>query len=117
MSPRAFARRLAQMTRAEAFALLEPTGAWLAPVRSLAEALADPAVVASGIVQEIDTEYGGHYRVVKEPLKMTATPLVSDRPAPNHGEHSAEILAELGIPPARIDALLAARAVFSSAGK
>lgn len=114
---RAFARRLAQMTRVEAFAMLEPTGAWLAPVRTLAEALADPAVVASGIVQEIDTDYGGHYRVVKEPLKMTATPLISDRPAPNHGEHSAEILAELGIPPARIDSLLADHAVFSSAGR
>lgn len=114
---RAFARRLAQMTRAEAFALLEPTGAWLAPVRTLAEALADPAVVASGIVQEIDTNYGGHYRVVKEPLKMTATPLVSDRPAPNHGEHSVEILAELGIPPARIDSLIAEHAVFSSTGR
>jgi crotonobetainyl-CoA:carnitine CoA-transferase CaiB-like acyl-CoA transferase len=114
---RAFARRLAQMTQAEAFALLEPTGAWLAPVRTLAEALADPAVVASGIVQEIDTDYGGHYRVVKEPLKMTATPLVSDRPAPNHGEHSVEILAELGISPARIDSLLSEHVVFSSAGR
>jgi crotonobetainyl-CoA:carnitine CoA-transferase CaiB-like acyl-CoA transferase len=112
---RAFARRLAQMTRADATALLEPTGAWLAPVRSLAEALADPAVVASGIVQQITTEYGGQYRVVKEPLKMGATPLVSDRPAPDHGEHTAEILAELGVPPARVERLFAGHAVFSSA--
>lgn len=111
---RAFARRLKQMSSAQAIALLEPTGAWLAPIRSLAEALADPAVVASGIVQEITTKYGGKYRVVKEPLKMTATPLVSDRPAPNHGEHTAEILAELGVPKARADALLSNRAVFSA---
>jgi crotonobetainyl-CoA:carnitine CoA-transferase CaiB-like acyl-CoA transferase len=111
---RAFARRLKQMSSAQAIALLEPTGAWLAPVRSLAEALDDPAVVASGIVQEISTEYGGTYRVVKEPLKMSATPLVSDRPAPDHGEHTAEILAELGVPKPKADALLSSRAVFSA---
>jgi crotonobetainyl-CoA:carnitine CoA-transferase CaiB-like acyl-CoA transferase len=108
-----FARCLARMTTEEAIRLLEPTGAWLAPVRSLAEALADPAVALSGIVQQIDTPYGGCYRVVKEPLKMTATPLISDRPAPDYGEHTAEILADLGISTTRANALFAGRAVFS----
>jgi crotonobetainyl-CoA:carnitine CoA-transferase CaiB-like acyl-CoA transferase len=111
---RVFARRLDSMTRAEVIGLLEPAGAWVAPVRSVAEALADPAVVASGIVKEIDTAYGGRYRVVKEPLRMSATPLVSHRPAPDHGEHSAEVLADLDIDPARAEALFASGAVFSN---
>jgi crotonobetainyl-CoA:carnitine CoA-transferase CaiB-like acyl-CoA transferase len=111
---RVFARRLESMTRAEVIGLLEPAGAWVAPVRSVAEALADPAVLASGIVKEIDTAYGGRYRVVKEPLRMSATPLVSHRPAPDHGEHSAEVLADLDIDPARAEALFASGAVFSN---
>jgi crotonobetainyl-CoA:carnitine CoA-transferase CaiB-like acyl-CoA transferase len=112
---RVFARRLASLTRAEAIALLERAGAWVAPVRSLAEALADPAVVATGIIQEIDTAYGGRYRVIKEPLRMSASPLVAGRPAPAHGQHSGEVLTELVIETERTNALFASGAVFANA--
>jgi crotonobetainyl-CoA:carnitine CoA-transferase CaiB-like acyl-CoA transferase len=114
---RAIAGRFSQMTRAEAIALIEPTGAWITPVRTLAEALADPAVVASGIVEQMDSNYGGRYRIVKEPLRMTATPLVSNRPAPDYGEHTAEVLTDLGIPVSQTSALFASGAVFSSTNR
>jgi crotonobetainyl-CoA:carnitine CoA-transferase CaiB-like acyl-CoA transferase len=44
---------------------------------------------------------------------MTATPLVSNRPAPGHGEHTAEVLADLGVAGAESDALFATGAVFT----
>lgn len=108
----AFSAALEKLTKDEAIRLIEPTGAWAVAVRSLGEALDDPAVKASGIVKEIDTDYGGRYRVVTEPLKMSETPIVSDRPAPNHGEHSHEVLAELGYSEDQIRGLLASSAVF-----
>ena len=111
----AFSAALEKLTKDEAIRLIEPTGAWAVAVRSLGEALDDPAVKASGIVKEIDTDYGGRYRVVTEPLKMSETPIVSDRPAPNHGEHSHEVLAELGYSEDQIRGLLASSAVFKKA--
>jgi crotonobetainyl-CoA:carnitine CoA-transferase CaiB-like acyl-CoA transferase len=107
---RRLADRLAGLTKAEAIQLIEPTGSWVVAVRSLAEALEDPAIKASGIVQKIETPYGGRYSIVGEPLKMSATPLVSDRPAPAHGEHTREVLRELGITDNEADAMVAAGA-------
>jgi len=109
---RVISAALAGLTRAEAIALIEPTGTWSVAIRSLGDALDDPAVAASGIVKSFDTDYGGAYRVVVEPLKMSATPIVSDRPAPGHGEHSREVLRELGYGEAQIDAMIAAAAAI-----
>jgi len=100
------AQRLATMTKDEAIKLIEPTGSWVVAVRSLAEALDDPAVAATGIIQSVDTPYGGHYKVVAEPLKMSATPLVSGRPAPAHGEHTRDVLHDLGLSDDDIDDLM-----------
>lgn len=91
------AARLSTMTKAEAMSLVEPTGTWTAPVRTLGEALADPAVAETGIIQDVSTSYGGNYKVVVEPLQMEKTPLVSRRPAAALGEHTQEVLLELGL--------------------
>jgi crotonobetainyl-CoA:carnitine CoA-transferase CaiB-like acyl-CoA transferase len=104
--------KLATLTSKEAIALIEPTGTWSVPVRSLAEALDDPAVTASGIVKTYETAYGGKYKVVTEPLKMSATPITTERPAPAHGEHSRQVLSELGYSAEQIDAMFKAAASF-----
>jgi crotonobetainyl-CoA:carnitine CoA-transferase CaiB-like acyl-CoA transferase len=108
-----FAAALSKRASMEAVGLIEATGAWAAAVRSLAEALEDPAVAASGSVRSIAADYGGRYQVVVEPLKMSATPLVADRPAPAHGEHTREVLAEFGLAEQEIRALLASGAAFA----
>jgi crotonobetainyl-CoA:carnitine CoA-transferase CaiB-like acyl-CoA transferase len=110
---RQFARAIAGLTTDAAIRLLEPTGAWICPVRSLAEALTDPAVVASGLIREIDTAYGGRYRIVTEPLKLSATPIAVERPAPAPGEHTREVLAELGWSEEDILDLIDAGAAFA----
>ena len=103
---------LGKLTKQEAIALIEPTGTWAVAVRSLADALADPAVAASGIIKTFDTDYGGKYKVVIEPLKMSATPLDCERPAPAPGEHSREVLKELGYSSAEIETLFESSSTF-----
>jgi crotonobetainyl-CoA:carnitine CoA-transferase CaiB-like acyl-CoA transferase len=84
-------------------------------VRVLPEALADPAVIATGIIRDVHTRYGGDYRVVIEPLKFSGSPLVFSRPAPDQGEHTPEILQELGYGPREVEEMINAGAAYSAA--
>jgi len=95
----------------EALAMAEEIGIWAAPVRSLPEALADPAVVASGLVRETDSLYAGRYRFIREPLTMPASPIQCTRPAPAIGEHTFEVMRELGYGEDEIAALAKTGAV------
>lgn len=91
----AFAKRIKNMTQVEAMAAVTRTGAWAVPCRTLDQALKDPAVVASGIIQEMNAPDSGRHRVVIEPLKMSESPIVCSRPAPGPGEHTEEVLKEI----------------------
>jgi CoA:oxalate CoA-transferase len=90
--------------RLNAIFLTRPRAAWLAdleaadipcgPVNNMAEALAQPQVAARRMVSEVAREDGTTLRFAAAPIgDRTATP---ERPAPALGEHSAEIIAELG---------------------
>ncbi len=107
----ALARALKKLNRDDALALCKSLGIWAAPIRSIVEALDDPAVVARGIVRDVDSPYAGKHRVVVEPLHMSETPIEFSRPAPALGAHSREVLSELGYSEAEIDAMAAEGAV------
>jgi crotonobetainyl-CoA:carnitine CoA-transferase CaiB-like acyl-CoA transferase len=110
----AFAAALKEMTSEAAIARLTPTGVWAVPVRSLAEALADPAVASAGLVREVPSAYGGTHRVVIEPVKMSGAPIAHRRPAPAPGEHTIEILEELGFSAEETSGLVRQAAAFAA---
>jgi alpha-methylacyl-CoA racemase len=68
--------------------------ACVAPVNTTEEALADPHVAARGTV----VDDGGVVQPAPAP-RFSGTPATIDRPAPGAGEHTDEILAELGYTP------------------
>jgi crotonobetainyl-CoA:carnitine CoA-transferase CaiB-like acyl-CoA transferase len=70
-------------------------GVALQPVRSPEEALADAALLADGMVVEVDDPEVGTIRHVGIVTSMSATPASIQGPAPTIGQHTAEILAEL----------------------
>jgi crotonobetainyl-CoA:carnitine CoA-transferase CaiB-like acyl-CoA transferase len=111
------ARRLKTITSAEALKVIGATGALTAPVRTVLEALDDPDVIAAGVVHQIEHTYGQRYRVAIEPLKMTKSPLVVERPSPALGEHTREVLAEAGLSQHQIKALLSSGTVRTSDGE
>jgi crotonobetainyl-CoA:carnitine CoA-transferase CaiB-like acyl-CoA transferase len=75
--------------------LLEVEGVW-APVQSAGEVLEDQQVLANGYVREIQAASGATFRAVAAPIQFDGEPPDLVR-APEHGEHTDEVLAELGL--------------------
>ena len=93
----AIAARLTAKTRAEWIALLKPAGVPCGSVRDVAEALSDPQLVARDMIEVVDHAVAGHLRVLGIPVKLSATPGRIRSAPPTLGQHTAAVLAELGL--------------------
>lgn len=96
--------------RAELLAKLQAAGVPAGPLNSVRDALADPVVTERGLVQT----HSDGTRSVRSPHVVAGLPELA--PAPRLGEHSAEILTELGYPPGQQERLLRAGAVVVESG-
>lgn len=74
----------------------EASGIPCGPINNYQEVFADPQVRSRGMVVETDHPALGRVRSLGSPLKMSRTPPLDRRRAPALGEHTAEVLRELG---------------------
>ncbi len=74
------------------------------PIYRLDEVFADPQVQSLGVVGSVPTSFGRQIDLLSQPIQMSKTPSRLVRGAPASGEHSAEILAELGYSASDIEA-------------
>jgi crotonobetainyl-CoA:carnitine CoA-transferase CaiB-like acyl-CoA transferase len=115
------ANRALLVPEVQAMLKTKPAETWLSllseaqvpagPINTVRQALESPQAVARGLVVEQQHPVAGTVRTVAQPLALTATPPSYRRPPPEVGEHSREILAELGLAPDEVEALLAAGVV------
>ncbi|MDX2704525.1 CoA transferase [Streptomyces sp. PA03-6a] len=82
-----------------------------APVLAYDEAVVHPQIRALDLVVDIAHDTLGPLRVPGVPIKLSATPGRVERPPTSLGEHTAELLKELGHDDEDIARLLAARVV------
>ncbi|HMP42221.1 MAG TPA: CoA transferase [Roseiflexaceae bacterium] len=101
----------AQRTVAEIEQLLNAHGIPCGAVRDLKTAFDDPQVAALGLIREPEHPTAGAIRVVGPPYRMSATPPTVRTPPPILGQHTNEILQEIGYDEAAIGELRAAGAV------
>jgi crotonobetainyl-CoA:carnitine CoA-transferase CaiB-like acyl-CoA transferase len=86
----------AEHTRQHWLARLDAAGIPCGPINTYAEAFADPQIRAREMVVEIEHPTLGRVQTPGSPIKMSETPPVVARPAPLLGEHTREVLREVG---------------------
>jgi crotonobetainyl-CoA:carnitine CoA-transferase CaiB-like acyl-CoA transferase len=98
--------------RTEMVALLQerfdrqPVSAWLeqfaragipaAPINGVPEALNDAQTLARGLIVQLEHPSLGHVRSIANPIKFSDTPISYRLPPPQLGEHTVQILQDLG---------------------
>ena len=86
-------------TTAEWVAACDEHGVWAGPVYDYAGLAEDPHLLATGAFTTQPHRDGTEVRTIRPPLALDVTPPQIRRGAPALGEHSAQILRELGFGP------------------
>jgi crotonobetainyl-CoA:carnitine CoA-transferase CaiB-like acyl-CoA transferase len=98
--------RLAHRTSAEWLEVFGAADIWAGPVYGYADVVNDPQIRHNGTFVEYEHPTEGHIKTPGFPIRFTKTPSEVTRGAPLAGQHTREILGELGWSGERIDALL-----------
>ena len=96
---------IAERTTAEWMELCLEIGIPVAPVPALDDIVADPER-HRGVLQDAVHPVVGPYRQIKPPVAYSDSPMSVRRPAPLVGEHTVELLTELGLSAENIEVLL-----------
>ena len=95
----------AEKTTAEWLDILETHGVPAGPIYTVDEMFDDPQVRHTGIVQSVTHHARGETRLVGQPINLSRTPAALTTAAPDAGEHSDDILSDLGLSADEIAAL------------
>jgi len=86
------------------------------PIHTLDEMLAHPQTAARGIIQDLHNPWLGDIKAVAYPVTFDRQPRDAGTPQPMLGEHSREVLAEIGYGPSEVAGMEADGVVVAYGG-
>jgi crotonobetainyl-CoA:carnitine CoA-transferase CaiB-like acyl-CoA transferase len=98
---------LCTRTVAEWFEILAKAGIPASPINTVDQVLAHPHTAARGMILDYVHEKMGPLKGVAQPIKAVGRKQSVRLPPPSLGQHSREILSDLGLPRSQVDALIA----------
>jgi len=104
-------RRLAEQDRAYWIERLNGGGVACGLINNVQEMFEEPQIQHLAMVKDVVSRHHGPQRLVGQPVQLERTPSTIARAAPKRGEHSEEILQELGLQGKEL-ASLKAKGVF-----
>ncbi len=96
---------------AEWVEILNEAGVPCGPIYNIDQVFADPQVQHLKMAQPVEHPVLGHQKVVGQAIELSRTPSEIRRATPELGEHTDEILGQLGLDQAEIDGLRASGAI------
>ncbi|HEY9466545.1 MAG TPA: CaiB/BaiF CoA-transferase family protein [Vicinamibacterales bacterium] len=80
-------------------------------VRDVPDALSDPQLIARGMIESVEHAAAGMIKVLGVPIKLSETPGSVRSAPPTLGQHTAQVLAEIGMTIGEIEDLRRASAI------
>ena len=102
---------LAKKSRDDWGSIFDKAGLIWGPVLGLHEVAQDPHAIELGMFPEMEHREAGVYRTVNIPMRFARTQVKPRSPAPDIGEHTSSVLAELGFSEEEIDAMSKAKTI------
>ncbi|HZS43642.1 MAG TPA: CoA transferase [Blastocatellia bacterium] len=96
----------------EWLSMLDKAGVPAGPVNTMAQVYDDPQVIAREMSVDVDHPKAGKTKAIGIPVKLSETPGAIRRPAPTLGQHTDEILHEVGYSNESIRALRERKIIF-----
>ncbi len=88
---------LRRRSRADWLTALDAAKVPCGPINDLADVFADPQVIARNMTAAVPHPHSDALHLVASPMKLSATPVTLRRAPPLLGQHTDEVLAELGL--------------------
>jgi crotonobetainyl-CoA:carnitine CoA-transferase CaiB-like acyl-CoA transferase len=104
-------QRFSTLTTAQGVDMLDAAGVPGGPIRNIAQVFEDPQVQHLGLRHKVRHSREGDIEIPGVPYRLSESPAGVHRPPPALGEHTGEVLGDLGYNPAQIAEMRAAGAI------
>jgi formyl-CoA transferase len=84
-----------QRTRDEWITLLEAVGVPCGPINDIGEVFENPQVIARAVAMDMAHPSAGKVTLVRSPMKLSASPVATDKAPPLLGQHTDEVLRDV----------------------